>query len=74
MDATEDAVAALAAKLVAALRDSGARVEARPQSLAAVRIDGGCDFLLLARTAIAEIDRRTDESITPEELNASNDE
>jgi hypothetical protein len=49
-------------------------VEADPQSLTAVRIDGACDFLLLARTAIEEIDRRTDESIPPEELNASNDE
>jgi hypothetical protein len=74
MDPTEEAAAALAVKLVAALRRSGARVEADPQSLTAVRIDGACDFLLLARTAIEEIDRRTDESIPPEELNASNDE
>lgn len=74
MDATEDAVAALAAKLVAALRQSGARVQADPRALDAVRVEGACDFLLLARIAIEAIDRRTDESIPPEELNASNDE
>ena len=74
MDGTDEQVALLAAHMVDALRQSGAKVEANPGSLAAVRIDGSCDFLLLARAALAQVNRKTDESITPDQLNAQNDE
>jgi hypothetical protein len=70
----DPAVAALAARLLAALRSTGrAEIDDNPASLDAVTVKGSCDFLLLARTAL-DAQARTSASLTPDQLNAANDE